>query len=463
VTGTTLCGVGYLAGKNNHLSIRTGGVDCGVGTSLSMIGVQLTHLNRIGGPNRISQQNALRRQVGEITGRLRLREICAGLRRREELAAAEEMGEGCNPVRILGGEDFPQGRPIQIEVGGILLTGVMNGQDFTISRREHQETDEAADLAMEQISGLRQCNDSGGPTITPFDFSGTDASGGFVRTHGFAVCTLPANDPPPVNQALQHVFADAGSQVSIVEGDNIAYIVSITPGTVLDVKAFKQFEGERRLVSVPTNFFNVTVEDFGPVQATVIRMDRALSARAGEGFSDELFVTFRSDIGPNTVDIMEYIINLYTDLTVDRASFDKVRECLIPFPSHFAILDRRNTIDLIKDIAFQCRCGVYVSDGTFFLRYLPEEPESDLTVTQDDIELRSVVMTTTNSEELITKMNIEYLAKLQLVYLHKRGRGLPRGNFLVDPFEQHVETIEVHWFLESTTPRKLRYDHVEST
>ena len=442
VTGTTLCGVGYLAGRDNHLNAPIGGVDCGTGISLSMISVQLTHLNRIGGPNRISQQNALRRQAADITGRIRSREICAQLQRSQDLAAAEELGEGCNPVRILGGEDFPQGRPIQIEVGSILLTGVMNGQDFTISRREQAETDEAAALAQEQITSIALCSDSAGPTISPFDLSGNNAStGAFVRTHGFVICTLPANDPPPINQALQHVFADAGARVSIVEGDNIAYIASITPGTVLDVKAFKQFEGEQRLVSVPTEFYNVTVEDFGPVKATVIRMSRALSSREGEGFSDDVFVTFRSDIGPNTVDIMEYIIDLYTDLTVDRESFDAVRKCLIPFPSHFAILDRRNTIDLIKDIAFQCRCGVYVSDGTFFLRYLPEEPESDLTVTQGDIELRSVVLTTTNSEELVTKMNIEYLVS----YAEEPQRIVLRNNIA----RYGTREQDFNWFIYS--------------
>ena len=50
-----------------------------------------------------------------------------------------------------------------------------------------------------------------------------------------------------------------------------------------------------------------------------------------EGWSDELYITFQSSVGPNTVDILEYIIENYTDLTYDTASFNTCAQaCAVP-------------------------------------------------------------------------------------------------------------------------------------
>ena len=56
------------------------------------------------------------------------------------------------------------------------------------------------------------------------------------------------------------------------------------------------------------------------------------------GWSDELYVTFQSSVGPNIVDILEYIIDNYTDLTYDTDSFNYVRTKLAPFPANFPLL-----------------------------------------------------------------------------------------------------------------------------
>ena len=74
-----------------------------------------------------------------------------------------------------------------------------------------------------------------------------------------------------------------------------------------------------------------------------------------EGWSDELYITFQSSVGPNTVDILEYIIENYTDLTYDATSLTTVRTKLAPFPSNFPILSRKNVIAVLKEIAFQSR------------------------------------------------------------------------------------------------------------
>ena len=67
------------------------------------------------------------------------------LNARTPLANAEEQGEGCNPVRILGGEDFPQAQPLALNINGAVFTGTMNDDQFTISSRSHPENEEKAD------------------------------------------------------------------------------------------------------------------------------------------------------------------------------------------------------------------------------------------------------------------------------------------------------------------------------
>jgi hypothetical protein len=37
-------------------------------------------------------------------------------------------------------------------------------------------------------------------------------------------------------------------------------------------------------------------------------------------------------------------------------------------------LETKNIIDVLRDIAFQCRCALWISDDVFYMRYLPEEP-----------------------------------------------------------------------------------------
>ncbi len=77
-------------------------------------------------------------------------------------------------------------------------------------------------------------------------------------------------------------------------------------------------------------------------------------------------------------------------------------------PSHFAVLDRRNTLDVLKQIAFDCRCALWVSNGVVYLKYLPVEPTADLTITVSDIELGTVEVSTVDTESLVTKMDVSY-------------------------------------------------------
>jgi hypothetical protein len=82
----------------------------------------------------------------------------------------------------------------------------------------------------------------------------------------------------------------------IYSAEPITYIVSITPGTVLAVKAYKQFTGERRLIAVPSDLYRVETKVYGTVTAVQLVFNRPLSSIADQGWSDDVYVTFESTI-----------------------------------------------------------------------------------------------------------------------------------------------------------------------
>jgi hypothetical protein len=189
----------------------------------------------------------------------------------------------------------------------------------------------------------------------------------------------------------------------------ITYIASIVPGTVLAVKAYKQMTGERRLVDVPTDLYTVSNQAYGTVTAVQIVVDQPLSSIVDQGWSDDLYVTFQSTVGPNIVTILKYIIDTYTDLDWDATSFNHVQTKLIPFPANFPILDRKNTITVLQEIAFQARCAIWISNGVFYLKYLPEEPTSADTITVSDLDAdQGIQVELTSTEDIVTKMNVKW-------------------------------------------------------
>ena len=63
------------------------------------------------------------------------RQECTRLRRQKKIDDANTKGLGDNPIQILGGEDFPQGRTVTISINDGLFTGTFSGRDFHVSSR----------------------------------------------------------------------------------------------------------------------------------------------------------------------------------------------------------------------------------------------------------------------------------------------------------------------------------------
>lgn len=420
VSGSTLCGVGILSGADLHNRVPLGAENCTLGMSLAMLSANIGFLSvcaasweRVdaGKADEMREQaNEMRRAIADAVENYARQRLCAQSQRQAKINPEES--EGCNPVRILGGEDFPQNRPITLNINGGLFTGTMVNDAFFISTRQHPENEQKAQDAFDKIEP-QACRES-----TPaqhFDLvmdvpcgEGDHFNLCQIRRRGIIICTQDATSRPTATQVAQHFWAEPGSRVVMASDEPITYIVSITPGTVLAVKAYKTFNGVRRLVSVPNDLWFPQVVNYGPVTAVQVVLRKPLSSIVDQGWSDEIYVTFKSTIGPNTVDILKYIIGNYTNLTWDDTSFDAVRAQVAPFPMNFPVLERKNTIEIIKEIAFQARCAVWISNGKFYLKYLPAEPSADVTLTESDIQNKSIQVHLTPTEDLVTKMVVTW-------------------------------------------------------
>lgn len=252
-------------------------------------------------------------------------------------------------LEVLDAENFPEGKEIVLTLGDTELTGIFSGNTFT-------------------INNTRLLNYNG-YEAEPFGFT----------------------------------FIEAGSTITIKSDQPILYIANILPTTVQSVQAYRQLENGQQLVTVPSNWYTVASADIGAYTVTYIKFSKPLSS-FDETFENDIYITQESSIGPNTVDIIEWMINKYTDFSVDPASFTDVRTKIDNYPSHFAILDRRNIFDVLEDIAFQARCSIWINNNVVYIKYLSEEQDSDKTLTESDIESGSMIIKATETEEVVTKL-----------------------------------------------------------
>ena len=379
----------------------------------------------------LDQYNKMAEKLNEELAQKAAQEACARMKRAQQIANATSQGTGANPIPTIGGEDFPQNTPITININGGLFTGSFVGNNFYVTSSVHPDNETAAQQA---------ANDSRDPCPPPpakaqdydYKMDVPCGCGDFfnecqLRRQGWVITTSGgASRSASSSSVMQQFWADPGSRIVMESDSPLTYVISIVPGRVLAVKAFKQFQGPRTLCLVPPSYYTVQTVRYGTITAVQIVMNKPLSYYTtdgtNDGWSDEVYVTFQSNIGPDIIDILTYIIDNYTDLGWDEESFEYVRTKLAPFPANFPLLDRKNTIDVLKDIAFQCRCAISLRENTFYLKYLPEEPVAlgtpqwataknrvNDTITLSDIDAeQGVEVELTVTEDLVTKMKVSW-------------------------------------------------------
>jgi hypothetical protein len=203
---------------------------------------------------------------------------------------------------------------------------------------------------------------------------------------------------------LQHLWIDAGASVQLINSDPLLYAVSLTPGTITGVKAMCNVSGVQLLVEVPA--YTVKTVQAGRATATLIQLPQLLSTVEGEHWGDDLYVSFTSSVGPGVVDILKWIIDTYSDLAWDPASF---AACDVPFSANFALNSSRNVVSVLQDIAFQACCQLQIIDRVVHIKYLPTKPDAVDTITESDIDAGDgIEVSLTPTEDLVTKMTVNW-------------------------------------------------------
>ena len=198
-----------------------------------------------------------------------------------------------------------------------------------------------------------------------------------------------------------------GTEVRLWSETPDTYIVNIIPNsTIKSVYGTRQNrDGREEFVPIPSQLY-VKKESLsiGNTTVTAIQFTTPLIDLLGHDWSGDVYVTFISPIGPNTADIIEWIVENYSSLSVDSTTFNAVSTKLDNYPSHFVLNDKRSTIELVEDIAWQARCVLSFETGVVKIIYISEQPSAQVTVTKSLVENRTLTSNHTDITGVITKL-----------------------------------------------------------
>ncbi len=329
-------------------------------------------------------------------------------------------------LTITGGDKFPQGQSVTLNIEGAQFIGIFSGESFAVLDRKHPDYDTANHVLCHAVETVYNSHyelarwDEDAWVLT------SDNQTYYVpqTLHSSEVCTATpvwvsvAEDGV---SASQKAFDDmptgtfcwlpAGSEVFLEGETEVLYIVSLIPGTVNSVAAYKKQEttGRELLMTIPTDLYTVYETDYTGYTVVEIGFDKKLSD-IDDTWNDEIYVSFTSDVGPNPIDIIDWLITKYTSLTFDPVSKAYVKTRLANYPNNFWVKEKLNVMQLIQDIAYQSRCAIYIRNEVVFIVYLSEEPTSLKTLTESDIVANTFKIKLSDSGDLVTKYTATWKA-----------------------------------------------------
>lgn len=354
---------------------------------------------------------------------------------------ARQQAQAPSSFEVDGGENFPQNTSIRIRIGTVAYKGTMSGTTFTVTNVYHPDVDKVAECknirppsfgyrnTIKDEAEANTCDDQGSTYNAGFQVPGEDCIVGRsfgVGGNRYSSCGFNAGGST-LQQVLNGGAADSweyydsmpqgrfiwngpGTEVILEEvDDDLVYMVSLVPGTVTQVLAYRQFGQNKVLSQVPTDWYTVANVNYGGYQCVELRFNRLPSSEGdGAGWEDEIYVSFTSSVGPNPVDIIEWLVDTYTDFTVDSSNFAAVKASLTEFESNFVVQERKSVLELISEICYQQRMGYRISNGVVSLVYFGEEPTAVKTLTEDDLVQGSFKINLTETEELRTNHEITW-------------------------------------------------------
>jgi hypothetical protein len=380
----------------------------------------------------LDKGNEVLRKNSELVGKTGVLQNVLG---RQESYSTTEIG-------ISDTSKFPLYKRVQININGTIFTGTFIPNKFLIESAQHP--------AERQYRGLNTYVKRGQPVIPRNDFH-------FIGKGASVKLIYVTPSPTTITNPL------------LTATNPIRYIIAGTvPVTVLSLSATRNGV----VATIPSSYYVVYPVQYGTMSGTMVVFPTPLSLRQNsngesEGWQDDVYATVRSSVGPNTVDIMRWLIENYTDCQIDEQSFNTVRELLEPYPSSFAITDRPNVLNLLKDIAYRARCMIWLKNNVFYLKFLPKKDPPVATITLDDIEENTLEIMYTDTEDVVTKLIAEWRSnnrqsKPNLVILRYNidyyGVQEERTNWFIYNRQQFVEKAATFWLIrKANVYKKVRF------
>ena len=229
-------------------------------------------------------------------------------------------------------------------------------------------------------------------------------------------------------------------------GDPDIYVASLTPLT--EVKAVWgkrriQVNGKSKtiLAQIPTNYYDVVHGKYNinGQKATAILFQKPLGDYPDQNWQEDVFVTATGSIGPNPVDIIQWLITNYTDLFCDASMFQIARGS-VNAKANFALFEKRDALKICQEIAFQSKCALLLDQGGIGIVFLASEPTQQWNF--DESSTKNLRLTYTERKDIITK----YLATYTTTYKDKHHIAS----------SSQMNTKELERVLRSILPTQVR-------
>lgn len=354
-------------------------------------------------------------------------EITARLAERREQEATEKTS-----IRIVG-TNLPNGIPLTFRLNDVTITGIVVGDRLNITSQTVNRT----------------LN-----TTRPLILS--------TNTN-----TLGTYSTELVGEKFYWI--DGGTKI-FVKNFIVSHVIATTQVTVATIKA-KQ---NGVYVKVPTSYYTIEYPTYTSaltgqtINPTILRLYEPLTAKNDDALGirwddDSVFADVVSPVGPNIVDILIWIIQNYTTLSYDATTFTHVRALVDTYSANFAVTERANAIDLLRDVAYQARCAIWTNDEKFYIRYLPEKQTSSVTLTLDDVELSSIELYSETTEDLVTKYvaewrpSLDYPDPYKVIYrynIEKYGTREETYEYFIYNNVEAVKKSAEYWLMKSANAWK---------
>lgn len=203
----------------------------------------------------------------------------------------------------------------------------------------------------------------------------------------------------------------AGEPVRLVTSYNDLYVANLFPSLeILDVYGYRKDGDKDLFVPIPSRYYTKSLSNtLDGNNATTIEMTIPLEDIEGENWQDDVYVSYRSTIGPNAASIIKYLIETYTNYTIDATSYTQVVSKVSAYWANFARFNKEDALQLCEQIAWQSRIALIARDDTLVMRYLSEVPSSnDLDLTAANIEDQTLQLSFKNTDDLATKITARY-------------------------------------------------------